>query len=415
MKRRTLRKNLLPIGVFTLAAVGVGGFSNVLFNIAAASVLQPSAFGGLLAIFTIYSLLTLALSGIESASARAASSSNETDGAAEALHNEANGASRDLWWHIVKVTAVLALGLSPFLFALAYFLKIPSWQMAAVLLVLPAAAGVFCSFGDLVGKGRIVMMQSLSICAALSKLLLTIGAWLLSVSQAFFVLVGLTPLVLQFVASRWITRSDSLKKRQFKGAKVWVNSAILAAFFACQNVDIWLLRLMSALELSGVYGAATSFARALPIIAALWGLYLIPRMARADVQASRALTLKVVIFSIVTSTVLALIAAAVGSLAIQFMFDEGYRGALDLLPWILVATVPWCGAASLIHALMAQTRRAWVLLLVFGAFASQTLCIWLAGPISSRLIVIYGVSGAILLCLLILGQRRTTRSRYLNA
>jgi len=410
MLRRALRRGLLPIGALTFTAVGIGGLSNVLFNVAAASVLAPSAFGALLAIFTIYSLLTLALSGIESASARAASPSNETAGAAEVLHNEETGGSGDWWWHTVKVSALLGLILSPFLFPLAYFFTIPLWQMGAVILVLPAAAGVFSSFGYLVGKGRIVMMQSLSICAALSKSVLTIGAWLLSASQALFVFVGLTPIVLQFVASRWITRSDSLTQRDFKGARVWMNSAILAVFFAGQNVDIWLLRLMSALELSGVYGAATSFARALPIIAALWGLYLIPRMARADDQAARVLTLKVVAFSIVSSTVIALIAAAVGSWAIEFMFDEEYRGALELLPWILVATVPWCGAASLVHAFMAQTHRAWVLLLVFGVFASQTLCIWLAGPISSRLIVIYGVSGVTLLILLILGQRRRTRS-----
>ena len=341
-----MHRSLGDATLVAFLAAALASLSNLLFNVLGARALGPAGYGLLASLFVVMGTYGVAASGLQAATAREAATGD--------LNHD--GPFLDPW------TRRVAFQSSWMMLALV-LLAIPlGWVLAAspavtcvvALFAMPAAV-MFVGFGRLIGKGKLITWQILSLLSIVTKLGVGAAAFALGAGVFGFALsapIGLgVAAVLAILLSRGV-HIDSLRLRQ---RAVWGSSVVLLLIWATTQIDVLIGRAVLPAILSGEYAAAAVIGKASPIVVGVIGTIALPTMARKLHSGGTGQRIGFLVggASLVISSLIALVLTLVGPAILLTLYGPEYLGSSRLLVPIVWAAVPWCVAVGVINLKLA--------------------------------------------------------------
>ena len=176
------------------------------------------------------------------------------------------------------------------------------------------------------------------------------------------------------------------------------------AFAWLINADMLLVRALEDPETAGSYAAAGVLVKALLIVPATLGLYLLPRFVgtRGDAAMTR-LGVNVVLGVTLASGLLLVVGVLfLGPWVVGILYPGAYTETAALLPWLAIMWVPWAAAQGLLIRVTAARSLAGLIVLGFGVATQFALGV-LALPGIYEFMLVNGLLGfAVLVALFVI-------------
>jgi O-antigen/teichoic acid export membrane protein len=385
-----LRRHAWPlISVGGLAVLGI--LSTSAFHVVTGRGLGPGGFGLLAAFLAIVNIASIGASALQNSVAvvtadrLAAAPGERTRRGLDGATIEALVLGGALTGAVLLASPFLAgaLGTSPLAVNLAALTIVPSF--------------LFCvSLGRLQGTGRARLVSGYSTASQMLRLLLAgaaLAAGLGAVSIVFAVLVAI---VAGAAVAGWQTRGMHVAGTGAFSRKSTVLMLLTLSFAWLTNIEVVLVRVNTADDVSGAFAAAAVLAKMGLLVPTVLSLYLLPRFVfrGADTGAVR-FGVNIVLATVLASGLaLAGVVALFGDLLVSVLFGPGYDQAAALLPWMAVAYLPWALAQGVLISLTARaSHRALVVLVAAAVVQWVTATVLL--PDVRAMIVAIGVIGVV--------------------
>lgn len=385
-----LRRHAWPlISVGGLAVVGIASTSA--FHVVTGRGLGPGGFGLLAAFLAIVNIASIGASALQNsvavvtAAAVAAEPQDRPRHRLQGATVEALVLGGGFTGAVVLASPLLADALS-------------TTQLAvnlAALTIVPSF--LFCvALGRLQGTGRAGLVSGYSTASQVLRLLLAIAALAAGLGAVSVVLAVLVAIVAVAALASWQTRGLQVAGGPAFSRKSTVLMLITLSFAWLTNIEVVLVRMYTADDVSGAFAAAAVLAKMGLLVPTVLSLYLLPRFVfrGADAGAVRFGVNIVLVTVLASGLALAGVVALFGDVLVSLLFGSGYGLAASLLPWMAVAYLPWALAQGLLISHTARASSRAVVVLVVAAVLQ-----WVAAtvllPDVRAMIVAIGVIGAL--------------------
>ena len=384
--------------VASIATV-ISAVLNFLYNVIVGRYLGPDSFGLLASLMSILGIFTIGTSGFQIATAK------------EIAKNKTNKSLLlfDRW--TVKIisfgviSVLIFLLFSPFI---ARLLNTSIYISTSICLGGLAASLFSVAIGRLQGASKFVEWQLWGIFATVLKLLGGLILALLGLSVFFFpISLALIALVVAFLII-YRTRTYGKVNLRFRSSAVISSSISMTLLWIITQFDIIFSRSQFSMNESGLYAAAATLSKSIPVAVGLAGAIMLPKIAKKTHEGKTSnkeiLSLALVSFSI--GSLMVLVAILFRVPLILNLFGAQYSGATEILLLSAVSSIPWCVTVALVQALLGSHEKQVSVILAIGTIGSIAFAYVFASTLDI-LITISGVTGlAMAVCLLSLNRTK---------
>jgi len=380
-------------------ATVISAVLNFFYNVIVGRYLGPDSFGLLASLMSILGIFTIGTSGFQIATAK------------EIAKNK-TGKSLLLFdrWTVKiisfgVISVLIFLLFSPFI---ARLLNTSIYISASICLSGLAASLFSVAVGRLQGASKFVEWQLWGVFSTLLKLLGGLILALLGLSVFFFpISLALIALVVAFLII-YRTRTYGKVNLRFRSSAVISSSISMTLLWIITQFDIIFSRSQFSMNESGLYAAAATLSKSIPVAVGLAGAIMLPKVAKKTHEGKTSnkeiLSLALVSFSI--GSLMVLVAILFRVPLILNLFGSQYSGATEILLLSAISSIPWCVTVALVQALLGSHEKQVSVILAIGTIGSIA-CAYVFASTLDILITISGVTGlAMAVCLLSLNRTK---------
>lgn len=366
---------------------------NFLYNVVVGRYLGPNSFGLLASLMSILGIFTIGTSGFQIATAKEIAK-NRTDKSLLLF---------DRWTvKIISFGVISALIFLLFSPLIARLLNTSIYISASICLGGLSASLFSVAIGRLQGASKFVEWQLWGVFATLLKLFGGLILALLGLSVFFFPIS--LALIALFVAFSIIYRTRTFGKvnLKFRSSAVISSSISMTLLWIITQFDIIFSRSQFSMNDAGLYAAASTLSKSIPIAVGLAGAIMLPKVAKKTHEGKTSdkeiLSLTLVSFSI--GSLMVLVAILLRVPLILNLFGAQYSGAAEILLLSAISSIPWCVTVALVQALLGSHEKQVSGILAIGTICSIA-CAYVFASTLDILITISGLTGlAMAVCLL---------------
>jgi hypothetical protein len=381
-------------------ATVISAVLNFFYNVIVGRYLGPDSFGLLASLMSILGIFTIGTSGFQIATAKEIAK-NKTDKSLLLF---------DRW--TVKIISFGVISVLIFLLfspVIARLLNTSIYISASICLGGLAASLFSVAIGRLQGASKFVEWQLWGVFSTLLKLLGGLILALLGLSVFFFpISLALIALVVAFLII-YRTRTYGKVNLRFRSSAVISSSISMTLLWIITQFDIIFSRSQFSMNESGLYAAAATLSKSIPVAVGLAGAIMLPKVAKKTHEGKTSnkeiLSLALVSFSI--GSLMVLVAILFRVPLILNLFGSQYSGATEILLLSAISSIPWCVTVALVQALLGSHEKQVSVILAIGTTGSIA-CAYVFASTLDILITISGVTGlAMAVCLLSLNRTKT--------
>ena len=380
-------------------ATVISAVLNFFYNVIVGRYLGPDSFGLLASLMSILGIFTIGTSGFQIATAKEIAK-NKTD---KSLHLFDRWTVKIISFGVISVLIFLLF--SPFI---ARLLNTSIYISASICLGGLAASLFSVAIGRLQGASKFVEWQLWGVFSTLLKLLGGLILALLGLSVFFFpISLALIALVVAFLII-YRTRTYGKVNLRFRSSAVISSSISMTLLWIITQFDIIFSRSQFSMNESGLYAAAATLSKSIPVAVGLAGAIMLPKVAKKTHEGKTSnkeiLNLALVSFSI--GSLMVLVAILFRVPLILNLFGSQYSGATEILLLSAISSIPWCVTVALVQALLGSHEKQVSVILAIGTIGSIA-CAYVFASTLDILITISGVTGlAMAVCLLSLNRTK---------
>ena len=380
-------------------ATVISAVLNFFYNVIVGRYLGPDSFGLLASLMSILGIFTIGTSGFQIATAKEIAK-NKTDKSLLLF---------DRW--TVKIISFGVISVLIFLLfspVIARLLNTSIYISASICLGGLTASLFSVAIGRLQGASKFVEWQLWGVFATLLKLLGGLILALLGLSVFFFpISLALIALVVAFLII-YRTRTYGKVNLRFRSSAVISSSISMTLLWIITQFDIIFSRSQFSMNESGLYAAAATLSKSIPVAVGLAGAIMLPKVAKKTHEGKTSnkeiLSLALVSFSI--GSLMVLVAILFRVPLILNLFGSQYSGATEILLLSAISSIPWCVTVALVQALLGSHEKQVSVILAIGTIGSIA-CAYVFASTLDILITISGVTGlAMAVCLLSLNRTK---------
>ena len=376
------------IAIVASAATVISAALNFLYNVIVGRYLGPEAFGLLASLMSILGIFTIGTSGFQIATAKEIAK-NKTDKGSVFL---------DRW--TLKILSFGLISVLIFLVAspmIAKLLNTSIFISTSICLGGLAASLFSIAIGRLQGASKFIEWQFWGVAATVLKLLGGLVLALLGLSVFFFpISLALIALVVAFLII-YRTRNFGNVNLRFRSSAVLSSSISMTLLWIITQFDIVFARSQFSTQESGLYAAAATISKSIPIAVGLAGAIMLPKVAKKthEGKTSNKEILSLALISFFIGLVMALVAVFLRVPIISNLFGAQYSGAIEILLIASISAIPWCVTVALVQARLGSHERQVSMILAIGTISS-ILCAYLFATTLDILITISGITGLVM-------------------
>ena len=376
------------IAIVASVATAISAALNFLYNVIVGRYLGPEAFGLLASLMSILGIFTIGTSGFQIATAKEIAK-NKTDKGLVFL---------DRW--TLKIISVGLISVVLFLVAsplIAQLLNTSILISTSICLGGLAASLFSVAIGRLQGASKFIEWQFWGVAATVLKLLGGLALALLGLSVFFFpISLALIALVTAFFII-YRTRNYGKVNLRFRSSAVLSSSISMTLLWIITQFDIVFARSQFSTQESGLYAAAATISKSIPIAVGLAGAIMLPKVAKKthEGKTSNKEILNLAIVSFLIGLAMALVAVFLRVPIISNLFGAQYTGAIEILLLAAISAIPWCVTVALVQARLGSHERQVSMVLAIGTISS-ILCAYLFASTLDILIIISGITGLVM-------------------
>ena len=391
-----IQKNELKIfsKIATIASLStaLSAILNFFYNVFVGRFLGPEKFGLLASLISIVGILTIGSSGFQVATARAIATNKVT----KKYQMFDNWTKKTLFIGLVSFFVLLVLA-----FFIGHLLN-TSYLTASSISISGLSALIFAiSIGRLQGSNKIIEWQFWGIFATFLKLSFAGFLIFFNASLGFFV-VSLS-LIAIFTSLIILYRTKNLGSVQLKvlSHSVLTSSVSMALLWFITQVDISIVRIKYSETEAGLFAAASTISKSIPLAVGLIGAILLPIIAKKNHE--RESTDKdiknLALTSLILSSIMSLIAILISQPLMLALFGSKFIGSENYLWKLAVTSIPWAIAMSLVQARLGSHSGQVSVILLISTVIQVVSFVFLAKSID-QIIIISGVVATILIILI---------------
>jgi O-antigen/teichoic acid export membrane protein len=376
------------IAIVASVATVISAALNFLYNVIVGRYLGPEAFGLLASLMSILGIFTIGTSGFQIATAKEIAK-NKTDKGLVFL---------DRWTlKIISfglISVLIFLVTSPLI---AKLLNTSIFISTSICLGGLAASLFSIAIGRLQGASKFIEWQFWGVAATVLKLLGGLVLALLGLSVFFFpVSLAIIALVTAFLII-YRTRNYGNVNLRFRSSAVLSSSISMTLLWIITQFDIVFARSQFSTQESGLYAAAATISKSIPIAVGLAGAIMLPKVAKKthEGKTSNKEILSLALISFFIGLVMALVAVFLRVPIISNLFGAQYSGAIEILLIASISAIPWCVTVALVQARLGSHERQVSMILAIGTISS-ILCAYLFATTLDILITISGITGLVM-------------------
>ena len=376
------------IAIVASAATVISAALNFLYNVIVGRYLGPEAFGLLASLMSILGIFTIGTSGFQIATAKEIAK-NKTDKSLVFI---------DRW--TLKIISFGFISVLIFLVAsplIAKLLNTSIFISTSICLGGLAASLFSIAIGRLQGASKFIEWQFWGVAATVLKLLGGLVLALLGLSIFFFpVSLALIALVTAFLII-YRTRNYGNVNLRFRSSAVLSSSISMTLLWIITQFDIVFARSQFSTQESGLYAAAATISKSIPIAVGLAGAIMLPKVAKKthEGKTSNKEILSLALTSFFIGLAMALVAVFLRVPIISNLFGAQYSGAIEILLIASISAIPWCVTVALVQARLGSHERQVSVVLAIGTIGS-ILCAYLFATDLDILITISGITGLVM-------------------
>jgi O-antigen/teichoic acid export membrane protein len=376
------------IAIVASVATVISAALNFLYNVIVGRYLGPEAFGLLASLMSILGIFTIGTSGFQIATAKEIAK-NKSDKGLVFL---------DRWTlKIISfglISVLIFLVTSPLI---AKLLNTSIFISTSICLGGLAASLFSIAIGRLQGASKFIEWQFWGVAATVLKLLGGLVLALLGLSVFFFpVSLAIIALVTAFLII-YRTRNYGNVNLRFRSSAVLSSSISMTLLWIITQFDIVFARSQFSTQESGLYAAAATISKSIPIAVGLAGAIMLPKVAKKthEGKTSNKEILSLALISFFIGLVMALVAVFLRVPIISNLFGAQYSGAIEILLIASISAIPWCVTVALVQARLGSHERQVSMILAIGTISS-ILCAYLFATTLDILITISGITGLVM-------------------
>jgi O-antigen/teichoic acid export membrane protein len=381
-------KTYTRIAIVASVATAISAALNFLYNVIVGRYLGPESFGLLASLLSILGIFTIGTSGIQIATAK------------EITKNDSGKSLKliDPWTlkiiFIGLTSVVFFLLASPFI---AQILNTSILNSSSILLGGLSASLFSVALGRLQGGSRFIEWQIWGFVGTFFKLLVGSLMVLLGLSVFYFpislALIGLIIAILIINRTRDLGKVDL----RLRSSAVLTSSISMTLLWIITQFDIVFARSQFSTQESGLYAAAATISKSIPIAVGLAGAIMLPKVAKKthEGKTSNKEILNLAIVSFLIGLAMALVAVFLRRPIISNLFGAQYTGAIEILLLAAISAIPWCVTIALVQARLGSHERQVSMVLAIGTISS-ILCAYLFASTLDILIIISGITGLVM-------------------
>jgi O-antigen/teichoic acid export membrane protein len=376
------------IAIVASVATVISAALNFLYNVIVGRYLGPEAFGLLASLMSILGIFTIGTSGFQIATAKEIAK-NKSDKGLVFL---------DRW--TLKIISFGLISVLLFLVAsplIAKLLNTSIFISTSICLGGLAASLFSIAIGRLQGASKFIEWQFWGVAATVLKLLGGLVLALLGLSVFFFpVSLAIIALVTAFLII-YRTRNYGNVNLRFRSSAVLSSSISMTLLWIITQFDIVFARSQFSTQESGLYAAAATISKSIPIAVGLAGAIMLPKVAKKthEGKTSNKEILSLALISFFIGLVMALVAVFLRVPIISNLFGAQYSGAIEILLIASISAIPWCVTVALVQARLGSHERQVSVVLAIGTISS-ILCAYLFATTLDILITISGITGLVM-------------------
>lgn len=376
------------IAIVASAATVISAALNFLYNVIVGRYLGPEAFGLLASLMSILGIFTIGTSGFQIATAKEIAK-NKTDKSLVFL---------DRW--TLKIISFGLISVLIFLIAsplIAKLLNTSIFISTSICLGGLAASLFSIAIGRLQGASKFIEWQFWGVAATVLKLLGGLVLALLGLSVFYFpISLALIALVTAFLII-YRTRNYGNVNLRFRSSAVLSSSISMTLLWIITQFDIVFARSQFSTQESGLYAAAATISKSIPIAVGLAGAIMLPKVAKKthEGKTSNKEILSLALISFFIGLAMALVAVFLRVPIISNLFGAQYSGAIEILLIASISAIPWCVTVALVQARLGSHERQVSVVLAIGTISS-ILCAYLFATTLDILITISGITGLVM-------------------
>jgi O-antigen/teichoic acid export membrane protein len=376
------------IAIVASVATVISAALNFLYNVIVGRYLGPEAFGLLASLMSILGIFTIGTSGFQIATAKEIAK-NKSDKGLVFL---------DRWTlKIISfglISVLIFLVTSPLI---AKLLNTSIFISTSICLGGLAASLFSIAIGRLQGASKFIEWQFWGVAATVLKLLGGLVLALLGLSVFFFpVSLAIIALVTAFLII-YRTRNYGNVNLRFRSSAVLSSSISMTLLWIITQFDIVFARSQFSTQESGLYAAAATISKSIPIAVGLAGAIMLPKVAKKthEGKTSNKEILSLALISFFIGLAMALVAVFLRVPIISNLFGAQYSGAIEILLIASISAIPWCVTVALVQARLGSHERQVSMILAIGTISS-ILCAYLFATTLDILITISGITGLVM-------------------
>jgi O-antigen/teichoic acid export membrane protein len=376
------------IAIVASVATVISAALNFLYNVIVGRYLGPEAFGLLASLMSILGIFTIGTSGFQIATAK------------EIAKNKSDKGSVFLDRWTLKILSFGLISVLIFLVAsplIAKLLNTSIFISTSICLGGLAASLFSIAIGRLQGASKFIEWQFWGVAATVLKLLGGLVLALLGLSVFFFpISLALIALVVAFLII-YRTRNFGNVNLRFRSSAVLSSSISMTLLWIITQFDIVFARSQFSNQESGLYAAAATISKSIPIAVGLAGAIMLPKVAKKthEGKTSNKEILSLALISFFIGLVMALVAVFLRVPIISNLFGAQYSGAIEILLIASISAIPWCVTVALVQARLGSHERQVSMILAIGTISS-ILCAYLFATTLDILITISGITGLVM-------------------
>jgi O-antigen/teichoic acid export membrane protein len=376
------------IAIVASVATVISAALNFLYNVIVGRYLGPEVFGLLASLMSILGIFTIGTSGFQIATAKEIAK-NKSDKGLVFL---------DRW--TLKIISFGLISVFLFLVAsplIAKLLNTSIFISTSICLGGLAASLFSIAIGRLQGASKFIEWQFWGVAATVLKLLGGLVLALLGLSVFFFpVSLAIIALVTAFLII-YRTRNYGNVNLRFRSSAVLSSSISMTLLWIITQFDIVFARSQFSTQESGLYAAAATISKSIPIAVGLAGAIMLPKVAKKthEGKTSNKEILSLALISFFIGLVMALVAVFLRVPIISNLFGAQYSGAIEILLIASISAIPWCVTVALVQARLGSHERQVSMVLAIGTISS-ILFAYLFATTLDILITISGITGLVM-------------------
>jgi O-antigen/teichoic acid export membrane protein len=376
------------IAIVASVATVISAALNFLYNVIVGRYLGPEAFGLLASLLSILGIFTISTSGFQIATAKEVAKNKSVKSLV----------LLDTW--TLKIIYFGLISVLFFLMASPLIARLlnTSTQISASICLGGLAASVFSvAIGRLQGSSKFVEWQLWGVFATLLKVLGGLTLTLLGLSVFFFpISLAIVGIIVAFLII-YRTRTCGKVNLKFKSSAVVSSSISMTLLWIITQFDIIFSRSQFSMNESGLYAAAVTLSKSIPVAVGLAGAIMLPKVAKKthEGKTSNKEILSLAFVSFFIGSIMVLVVVLFRVPLILNLFGSQYSGATEILLLSAVSSIPWCVTVALVQARLGSHEKQVSAVLAIGTISS-ILCAYLFATTLDILITISGITGLVM-------------------